>query len=188
MVEMKDGIEALRSRVGASFGVPLGPHLVPHQKQAVAAAEPPLPSPEVTGSLQAAELATLYSIANYAGTIWALGSQSAFGADEFTGFVNLKTQQTPSYYTVYQQTLSLYAALVAQLGVDGALVYLYTPNPASPPQDWDAVRYWSVQQYLILYVTSGNFRSYGWLNFPGWMGGPYNDPSHLPYRGINDGQ
>ena len=177
-------VQVLSEREGVSFGLTLTPFLI--QQANRLASPPPLPDPELTGSLSANEIDTLYSIAIYAGTKWQLTGQSAFDKAEFEGFLCYKSQQTPSYFTAYKDTLALYQTLVAEIGAEAALDYLYTPNPSTPPADWDVTRYWAIRQFLILFVTSGNFRSYGWVNFPGWMGGPYSDPSNLPYRGIND--
>ncbi len=181
---MKKKIEdALKTRSGPSFGIVLNPHVVTHAR-ALQDSPPPLPDPDQTGSISSADINTLYTIATYPAKKWNVTGYDAFDLAEFTGFINMKTQQTPSYYTAYQQTLALYNSLVQSIGQPQALDYLYTPNPATPPANWETVRNWSIQEYLILFITSGNFRSYGWKNFPGWMGGAYNDPNNLPYRGI----
>lgn len=174
---------------GAAFGVGLAlpPFLgFPHFAQAQqGGTPPPLPAPDTTGTLPATTIQALYSIAMYPAKKWSVTGYSAFDLNEFTGFANLKTQKKPAYYTAYNETFALYTLLVQKLGSpDAAMDFLYTPKPATPPPNWEAVRFWAIQEYLILFITSGNFRSYGWVNYPGWMGGPYNDPSHLPYRGI----
>lgn len=65
---------------------------------------------------------------------------------------------------------------------DAAMDYLYTPDPSPPPQYWDVARNWAIKEFLLLFVLACNFRAYGWVNFPGWMGsGPFNDPNRLPY-------
>ena len=176
--------KALGGRAGHSFGLTLTPFL---REQANRLADKPaLPSPDLVGSLSKTEIATLYGIALYPAKKWNVTGHSAFDQAEFTSFVNYKTRQTPSYFTAYKQFLALFAALEQKLGSDKAMDYLYTPDPGTPPANWETVRYWGIQEFLILFVTSGNFRSFGWVNFPGWMGGPYNNPDKLPYRGIDD--
>ena len=176
---------ALDERTGPSFGITLTPFLM--QQINRLADKTPLPLPHRVGALTKSEIDTLYEIALYPAKKWNVTGQSAFDAAEFTSFVNYKTQQTPSYFTAFQYLLAMYGTLEQQMGSDKAMNFLYTPDPSTPPANWEIVRYWAIQEFLALFITSGNFRSYGWVNFPGWMGGPYNNPSKLPYRGIDDG-
>ncbi|MCW3074648.1 MAG: hypothetical protein JWP69_1717 [Flaviaesturariibacter sp.] len=170
----------LELRKHPSYGMMLNPLLTVLQPTEDM---PPLPNPGTTGSLVPGDITTLYNIASYTGFFWDIpNSFSAFTLEELTEFVNLKTQIQPSYFTVYNQALSLYQLLSNEFGPQGALSFLYTPNPLYPPPNWDAVRWYVIQEFLSMFITSGNFRFYGWVNYPGWMGGPYNDPSHLPYR------
>ncbi len=180
-------------KVGAAgaLGVALSP-LVELQdfliRAASAAAKPPLPFPNETGTLDAASVAKLYQIIGYAGIKWQIAGYFNLNLAGFTSIVNLKTTRLPSYWTVYQMTTKVFADLIAKLGsVEAALEYLYTPDPPSPPQYWDVVRAWVIQEFLNLYITQNSFKAYGWLNYPGFVGGPYNDPNHLPYRGIENG-
>ncbi len=144
---------------------------------------PPLPNPDQTGTLAANDIQTLYAVASFGVTKWTLdAAYNKFDYGEFENFVGLKTGQTPSYFTAYNQVLTLYNVLVGQMGQEAALNYLYTPSPSVPPENWEVVRYWGIQEFLNLMIVSGNFMSYGWKNFPGWMGGPYNNPNNLPYR------
>ncbi|PZR30462.1 MAG: hypothetical protein DI526_22430 [Caulobacter segnis] len=145
---------------------------------------PPLPSPKVTGVLDQADIDQLWSIISYIGEAWRLAARSTLDRSRFKDLVALKTTQTPSYYTLYRMTTALYTSLSRQYGPKGALAYLYTPNPASPPQNWEVVRAWAIQEFANLYVSQGAFRAYGWWLFPGFAGGPFDDPNHLPYRGI----
>lgn len=157
-------------------------------RQAVADTDPVLPSPTITGTLSDTQKSTLFSITNYAATKWQITGFNALSQAEFFNFIDLKTGEVPSYYTAYEQLLSLYTGLISRLGSeDAAKNYLYTPNPPDPPDNFDTARFWGIQEFLILFITSGNFRFYGWKNYPGWMGGPFNNPNNLPYRGINDG-
>jgi len=176
----------LKAGAGLGLGLAFQPFLSLHGfALAKQGTPPPLPSPNVTGTLSAVNIQTLHTIAMYPAKKWQVTGHNAFDLNEFTFFANVKTQKEPSYFTAYNQTISLYNTLVQKLGsADAAMNFLYTPDPATPPQYWDVARNWAIQEYLILFVTSGNFRSFGWANYPGWMGGPYNDPSHLPYRGI----
>lgn len=182
--------DPLGSRTGPSFGVTLTPTLIHHINPLADQTAPPLPSPEQTGTISAASIDLFYAITSYAKIKWALSVDATLDPTVFTNFINNKTQISPSYFTAYLQTEALYYTLVQQLGsADKAMNYLYTPNPSTPPENWDVIRNWAIKEFLILFIICGNFKAYGWLNFPGWMGsGPFNDPNHLPYRGINNGQ
>ena len=145
----------------------------------------PLPSPEETGSLSAAEIRTLYKIAIYPAQKWKISGQGVFDEVEFTGFVNCKTQQAPSYLVAYRETLALYSKLEKELGADAAMNYLYAPSEDMPPEYWDVVRDWVLQEYLILFISSRRFRPYEWIDFPGWMGVSRDDSDKLAYRRID---
>ncbi|WP_461481222.1 hypothetical protein [Porticoccus sp.] len=179
--------DPLATRTGPSFGFTLIPSLIHHLNPLAVEGAPPLPAPDTIGTLPAADIATLYAITLFPQQKWSISGYNSLDQTLYTNFINFKTQLVPSYYTAYQQTLALYKVLVQELGgADKAMDYLYTPNPTTPPQDWDVARNWAIKEFLLLFVISGNFRAYEWLNFPGWMGsGPFNDPNHLPYRGIN---
>lgn len=181
--------DSYTGRTGPSFGITLIPKLIHHHNPLFDASAPPLPSPDITGKLASSRIKTLYQITLYAQTKWATRGHNALDVTVFTNFINYKTTLTPSYYTAYEQALTLYQELVKKLGSeDKAMDFLYTPSPHSPPMHWEVVRNWVIKEFLRLFVVSGNFRVYGWLNFPGWMGaGPFNDPNHLPYRGMKNG-
>lgn len=193
MLELVSRRHILKTGGTISAGIVASPFLNMHgllNSIAAQASETPpnLPDPSVTGTYSQNVIENLYSIATYPATKWNVSGESAFDINEFTEIINLKTQQTPSYFTAYQQTINLFFALKNTLGsTTAALDYLYTPNPNTPPVNWDTARFWAIQEFLIIFITSGNFRSYGWVNYPGWMGGPFNNPKDLPYRGMTDG-
>jgi hypothetical protein len=159
-------------------------HDLAHHMRAAARVNqaPPLPDPETTGQLGAQEIAVLWAITSYIGEAWQLSGYSTLTEAAFTGFVNLKTGQTPSYFTAYVLALGLYQILVDEYGPQGALAFLYNPSPITPPPDWDVVRAWVIQEFTNLYVCQGAFRVYGWWLYPGFGGGPFNNPAQLPYR------
>jgi hypothetical protein len=90
----------------------------------------PLPSPEVTGTLSPADMDTLWAIISFIGAQWNVQQYSTLTGPQFQFYINLKTGQYPSYFTVYQFTTALFAQLVEQLGsLNAALSALYTPLP-----------------------------------------------------------
>jgi hypothetical protein len=149
---------------------------------------PPLPDPGKTGTLDAGAVSTLYDIFCFVGTNWNIAGQSSVDLAQFTnGFIDLKTSQTPSYFTVYGRAQVLYAGLQSKLGTQGALQYLYAPEQANPPPNWDLTRAWVIQEFIKYYLSRGAFRAYGWMLYPGFGGGPFNNPNALPYRPAGNG-
>lgn len=143
---------------------------------------PPLPNPQMAGPLEPAQIETLYAIASHIGTRWQIAAGSAWSQSTFGTIVTAKSAAEPSYLTAYAMTVGAARELTAALGRDAAMDHLYLADPAWRPADWDVVRHWAIREFLVLYVTMGAFAAYGWHNFPGFVGGPCDDPSALPYR------
>jgi hypothetical protein len=150
---------------------------------------PPLPNPGETGTLDTGSVATLFQIFSFVGTNWNIAGQSSVNLAQFTnGFINLKTNQTPSYLTAYRNALEFYATLVNSLGTEVALQYLYSSAPPQPPPVWYLTRAWTIQEFIKYYVSQGAFRTYGWMLYPGFGGGPFDNPNALPYRPAANGR
>jgi len=166
------------------------PGLREHMRAAYAVSQaPPLPDPGRTGDVTPQQLNSLWEIITFVGTNWDISAQSKLTQQAFEGFVGAKTGAVPSYYTVYAMADAMLSQLVQNLGsLNAALAYLYTPDPPNPPENWDVVRFWVVQEFATFYVVQGAFRTYGWALYPGFGGGPFDDPSHLPYRPMSNGR
>lgn len=192
---MKDGIRpparavAEYRHIGHSHFDAQSRDLREHMRAAHAVFQaPPLPDPTLTGTLSPDTAATMWEIISFVGTNWGISGSSTLTERGFQGFLDLKTTQVPSYFTVCGLADRLFARLVNRLGsAQAALVYLYTPAPSNPPPDWDVARAWVVQEFINLYVSQGAFRGYGWMLFPGFPGGSFDDPSNLPYRPMSNG-
>lgn len=149
---------------------------------------PPLPNPDLTGTLDANSVQTLFQIFGFVGTNWNIAGQSSVDLAQFTNdFITLKTSQRPSYLTAYRYALELYATLANKLGPQGALQYLYAPKQSNPPPNWELTRAWTLQEFANYYVSQGAFRAYGWMLYSGFAGGPFNNPNFLPYRPATNG-
>jgi len=144
---------------------------------------PPLPNPQMTGLLDAEEVETLYAIASHIGARWRVVAGPGWSRSTVAHILAAKSAEEPSYRTAYAMTNRAYHELAASLGShDAALDHLYLSDPAWKPANWDVVRHWAIREFLVLYVTMGAFAAYGWQNFPGFVGGPCDDPAALPYR------
>lgn len=143
---------------------------------------PPLPDPTVTGILPDDTQDLLWGLVSDIGMLWEIQSYSNLDEETFKDYLSLKTTLVPSYYTAYMMAQSIYQELVTEYGSQSAPEYFYTPDGGNTLPNWDIVRQWVIKEFLVIYVTRGAFRAYGWLNYAGYGGGPFNNPSDLPYR------
>jgi hypothetical protein len=157
-----------------------------HMRAAYAVRQaPPMPDPQATGQLPQDVLDDLGQMLSYVAVNWQISPTLPPG--NFLAMIALKTGQTPSYLTVYGMASALFRQLTAQLGsADAALAYLYAPSPADPPANWAVVNAWVMNEFTTLCVSQGGFATYGWALYPGFQGGPFDDPSHLPYRALGN--
>jgi hypothetical protein len=139
--------------------------------------------PTKTGTLSAAEAATMWTVFSYIGTRWKNGALCTIDEQELRYILLLKTEQTPSYYSEYQLAHRSYHQLSQQYGPERALQELFA-LPADAPAGTVAghIRKYTLAELIKLQVSHGAFRQLGYLNYPGFPGGTYDDPSHLPYR------
>ncbi|WP_257456113.1 hypothetical protein [Archangium lipolyticum] len=140
--------------------------------------------PENTGTLSAVEAASLWTVFSAIGTRWKNGGFCTIDQEGLREILDLKTTQTPSYFSEYQLIHRAYEQLSQQYGPERALDELFA-IPADAPETTVAghIRKYTLAELINLQVSHGSFRQMGYLNYPGFMGGTYNDPSHLPYRG-----
>lgn len=153
----------------------------------LAAGTAPLPDPEKTGTLAAREKDILWRITSFIGQNWLLADHSCLSRSELDEILDEKTGHVPSYLAAYRRTLELHTRLASQLGSEAAATaYLFNPKASEPQEGWDIARSWVVRELLILYVTWGSFRRFGWSLVPGFEGGPYTQQP-CPYRTLPNG-
>lgn len=148
----------------------------------------PLPegmlAPEQTGMLTAVELASLWQIFEHIGKRWNSGSFCTIDSEsKLAEILSLKTLQSPSYLAEYQLAHELLTGLTQQHGPEQALDQMFE-FPVDAPTTTVAghVRMYTLSELIRLQVTQGGFRVLGYLNYPGFEGGPMDDPDNLPYR------
>lgn len=157
-----------------------------HMRAAFAVAQaPPLPNPQLTGQLAQDVLDDLGQMLSYVATNWQISPSLAPG--NFLAMIGMKTGQTPSYLTVYGMASTLFRQLTARLGsAEDALAFLYASEPDNPPEGWDVVKAWVMNEFTTLCVSQGGFTAYGWKLYPGFQGGPFDNPGDLPYRALGN--
>ncbi|MBF0623908.1 MAG: hypothetical protein HQL82_03775 [Magnetococcales bacterium] len=141
---------------------------------------PSLPTnPRLTGTLNSVEKKLMWTLFGYIGTRWKNGTGVAMGESQFNGMLDMKTTEYPSYLTEYRNALSWLSILTKELGnAEAALKYMFDNAQAQKP----LTRQFVLDEMVSMQVASGGFRVAGYMNFPGFMGGPFNNQTKIPYR------
>lgn len=135
-------------------------------------------NPGLTGALRPDEVRDLWTIFAYIGSTWDNAEHAGLDSRrELAEVLDLKTGAPPSYLTEYREGVRIFRRLRAEVGEDEALrrIFFETPDPH--------LRQFVVLELLRLQVASGGFARFGgYRNYPGFRGGPFDDPSDPPYR------
>jgi len=145
-------------------------------------------SPEKVGSLRAKDFHELWSIFTYIGRRWQTGEFSNVTMRGLRAVVRYKTTLTPSYLTEYKEAAEILRCLKAELGEQKALEQLFfVPQGATDffSSRLGHVRRFVITEFIRYQVLQGAFRKFGYVNYRGFRGGKYSDPSRLPYRGLH---
>jgi hypothetical protein len=144
-------------------------------------------NPELTGELPLSGIDRLWRIFEHIGGHWSNAADVAMDRQRFARILALKVSEFPSYLTEYSDASDLFSRLEAQLGDSAqALRVLFTP-PSSTAPDFPSTPLGHAQTYVVtefinLQIANGGFRHFGYVNYPGWIGGPLADVAELPYR------
>lgn len=138
-------------------------------------------SPEVTGDLSEREAAAMWSIFEYVGRTWDTARFCRITSPAgLRPVLHAKTSIEPSYLTEYRRAVAILDELVRQYGQDEGMRRFLFSNPDV------CTRQLVIAELVMLQVTQGGFRRFGYVNYAGFMGGPFNDSDHLPYRSYRD--
>ncbi|HEV8579123.1 MAG TPA: hypothetical protein VGX68_08570 [Thermoanaerobaculia bacterium] len=138
-------------------------------------------NPELTGLLLPEEVRDLWRIFEFIGSTWDNGKLTTIASrQDLKKILDLKTGAVPSYLTEYREAVRIFHSLRAQFGDKEALRRILFEEPDA------RLRQFVVVEFLRLQVASGGFLRFGgYKNYPGYPGGPFDDPSNLPYRPIS---
>ncbi len=138
-------------------------------------------NPELTGLLRFDEVRDLWKIFELIGSTWDNRKLTTIESrQELKRILDLKTGSAPSYLTEYREGVRIFRSLRQQFGQPEALRRILFEEPDA------RLRQYVVVEFLKLQVASGGFLRFGgYRNYPGYPGGPFNDPSRLPYRPIS---
>jgi len=109
-------------------------------------------------------------------------------------FVSLKTNDVPSYLTEYEDFLKTLEMLEKETGSQKqAFEFMFVHdvplkannNPRKHPTSQNRITHhrffilWELANFLVM---SGGFKKWGYKNYTGYRGGPFNNPKKPPYR------
>lgn len=138
-----------------------------------------LTNPNLTDILPPEDMHDIWSIFNYIGQAWQNAEFCNIKTEQdFKPIIDLKTSQTPSYLTEYQKAIAFFRDLKSKYGESEALRKLFFED--SEP----GIRQNVLSEFLYLQIAQGGFLKFGYKNYLGYMAGPFDDPSNLPYRGL----
>ncbi|HLL46533.1 MAG TPA: hypothetical protein VK399_07480 [Longimicrobiaceae bacterium] len=142
--------------------------------------------PLETGLLDAHEKQHLHRAFGYLRKKWEMEAHCVLTQADFHDILDLKTSRPPSYLAEYRETSVLLQCLTDEFGgferAAEQLLYFDPNDREFAKKRIGHIHYFVVREFLNLLVTQGGFRRFGYVNYAGWRGGRYDDPSHLPYR------
>lgn len=144
---------------------------------------PTILEPQRTGTLAPERADLLFAIFADIGRRWDNAAFNRVDRNEFLRVTALKTRRAPAYLTEYELATQLLTDWTARYGRARALDILFAiPADAALTTVQGHVRTFTLSELLRLQVSQGTFRKLGYVNFPGFAGGRYNNPARLPYR------
>lgn len=131
------------------------------------------------------EFDTLWAMFGYIGSNWNTSHTCNMPRPQFQQAVLWQTQRDPAYNGYYMQAIAEYQRLFREYGPEAAMTILFRENTLLNPKLPDVANY-VLLQFMRWNVAFGGFRTFGYENYNGWMGGGsfLNQPP--PYRALPD--
>ncbi|OWY61943.1 hypothetical protein B7486_61070 [cyanobacterium TDX16] len=128
------------------------------------------------------DTATLWTIFGFIGTNWGNAAECDMDEAQFTKAVGWQVQVDPTQGDAYAQAVTSYQALLAAHGGDeqAALTQLYGQNQTGSGTPIAGV----LLGFMRWQVAFGGFRTFGYTNYTGWMGGGSFLSEPPPYRAL----
>jgi len=107
----------------------------------------------------------------------ALWKMSAVTRSQFESILEMKTQQSPSYFEEYQNAINIYRKLLKKHSPANALHYLLKGNQGRTPKKWsleDHARIYVINEFINFHVRFGGFKKLQleMAKYPGFASGP----------------
>ena len=136
-----------------------------------------LRDPDKPGTLDADERDVLWRLFATIGQVWNNAADCTLDRAGFEEVLDLKTSRAPSYLTEYREAVTRLRTLCRNGEETAVLQRLYFEKGE------DRLRRFVLAEFIQLQMAYGGFRSLGYRNYKGYMGGMFSDPGRLPYRG-----
>ncbi|HYT88618.1 MAG TPA: hypothetical protein VEL76_07905 [Gemmataceae bacterium] len=134
---------------------------------------PPYLLPSNTGHLSALEVEGLWEVFVHIGQTWgAVGADPLYQRSQWLEFLQVKTEEAPSYLEEYRSALAVLAEL-REVHSDGMWQKLFFEHgTTSPPTTRLAhLRTFVVEEFIKVWLTSGGFKTYGAGNYNSYVSG-----------------
>jgi hypothetical protein len=152
-----------------------------YQKRSIHPLSPPsaMPPAEVVD--------TLWSLFVAIGEHWRLQDDPAPYRLRFETFIANRIDLNPLYDGHYKQGAALLDALIATHGAKSAFETVFGDKPriaaaGLPSTPLEALQRFIADEFIALRLAVGGFRSFGALNYPGYIGGANIAGEATPYR------
>ena len=138
-------------------------------------------NPDITGQLDAAEFAALFGLCEFVDRNWSFAIELPGYRQVLRADLSLKTGRRPSYLTEYRGAAELVDLVGRHSGSDDEawLTLLYSERDA---EAFAGSRLARARRFVFseiiahLVPISGAFKSFGFVNYRGYFGGPFASP------------
>ncbi|WP_411380050.1 hypothetical protein [Pseudomonas sp. MPB26] len=131
------------------------------------------------------QINVLWSLFGFIGQRWGTAADCQMPQQQFQQALQWQMQRDPSYLGYYRQTIAEYKVLLQQYHQPTlALAALIDQNPYAPSNP-SAVANYVLLEFMRWNIAFGGFKTFGYMNYNGWMGGGsfLNQPP--PYRALS---
>jgi hypothetical protein len=147
-----------------------------------------LRDPDTVGQVTGASRARLHALFDHIGRRWEM-QDTGVGEAEFADLVDLKAGEKPSYLAEYREADAILEKILGET-IIAKLIPVAEFDALMVPRKLegsDATRLGRFQkfvsnEFITWYVARGGFKRFGYVNYRGYAGGPFTDPSRIPYR------
>jgi hypothetical protein len=121
------------------------------------------------------------------GTFWKLDDDPEPYRLRFRAFMENRISLNPMYRDLYTVAKAVIEGLIAQFGEAAAYEQVFTNKPriapATPPQSrLEFVQHYVANEFIGFRLSLGGFKSFGAINYCGYMGGANIEGQPVPYR------
>ncbi|KWC36269.1 hypothetical protein WL51_19330 [Burkholderia ubonensis] len=130
------------------------------------------------------QINVLWAVFGYIGENWGTASTCTMPQAQFQQVLQWQIQRDPAYKNDYLATVTEYQLLLRQYGSPAAaLARLFAENELPDPKLPDVANH-VLLEFMRWNVAFGGFKTFGYENYNGWMGGGSYLTQPPPYRAL----